>query len=654
MIQAYRKNNNNFEKNAETVIHPESCKLTCELNGAWTLNITHPKDNEGRWKGIEEEGVISAPTFMGEKQLFRINEIERTNDSIDVVAYPIFLDSADDCFIIDTRPEGKTGQEALDILMKGSKYSGKSDIKTVSTAYFIRRNLIDAINGNSSPTFVQRWGGEILYDNYKVIINNRVGADSGVEIRYGKNLEEIEQHIDYSNVVTRIVPISYNGHTLDKKHPWVDSPLIKNYAKIYTKEIKFDDVQLQEDVQGEVEEGTIVCSTLPELRAELKKKCEEQYANGIDKPSISITCSMVDLSQTEEYKNFKNLEQVSLGDTVHCINSDLGILIDARVVNLEYDCILKKIEKITIGKTEYNFFDDAYSTVDRVDQAIRTDGTLIGQQVMGIINGVKAQLKAQSTVAQKQAVRAVMFEDLDPSSPTFGAMCIGTLGFEIASERTEDGRDWKWSTFGTGQGFFADYIVAGTMLADRIRGGLLELGGWNNKNGIFKICDDNGDQIGYWSKDGIVLSKGTIAGPDITVGGQNNQDGTLKVLDAAGNQIATVGSEGLNFLGINGWNRKVQIKNGTLCLSKNNGSDPFFLDYSGSGGIIFRRGGTFEDVSGAKVLMRLMDNSIWFDADKVGPDGYAGKTGRVEFSDGTYLDVRKGNIIGGNTKEGTF
>ena len=97
--------------------------------------------------------------------------------------------------------------------------------------------------------------------------------------------------------------------------------------------------------------------------------------------------------------------------------------------------------------------------------------------MQGTINGVKAQLRAQSSIAKKQTVRAVLFEDLDPDSPTFGAMCLGTLGFEIASERTADGRDWKWSTFGTGQGFFADFIVAGTMLADRIKGGTLELGG---------------------------------------------------------------------------------------------------------------------------------------------------------------------------------
>lgn len=47
MIQAYKKGNENFERNAETVLHPESCELTCELNGSWTLNLKHPKDDEG-------------------------------------------------------------------------------------------------------------------------------------------------------------------------------------------------------------------------------------------------------------------------------------------------------------------------------------------------------------------------------------------------------------------------------------------------------------------------------------------------------------------------------------------------------------------------------------------------------------------------------
>ena len=143
--------------------------------------------------------------------------------------------------------------------------------------------------------------------------------------------------------------------------------------------------------------------------------------------------------------------------------------------------------------------------MSRVDKSIRSDGTVIGQQIQGIINGVKAQMKAQSTVAKKQTVRAILFEDLDPKSETFGAMCLGTLGFEIASERTADGRDWKWSTFGTGQGFFADFIVAGTMLADRIKGGTLILGGKENGDGTAKVLDANGNTVVALTNQGIVV-----------------------------------------------------------------------------------------------------------------------------------------------------
>lgn len=71
----------------------------------------------------------------------------------------------------------------------------------------------------------------------------------------------------------------------------------------------------------------------------------------------------------------------------------------------------------------------------------------------------------------------MLFEDLDSTSPTFGAMCIGTMGFEIASERTSDGTDWNWRTFGTGKGFVADEIIAGVLKSVLIQ----------NLDGSFKL-----------------------------------------------------------------------------------------------------------------------------------------------------------------------
>ena len=198
MIQIYKRGNTDFEHNGDITIFPAACILQTKLNGAWELSMLHPLDDEGRWKYIEEESVICAPTFQGSRQCFRISEVEKKDTEIAAVAYPLFFDSAKDCFLLDTRPEIKTGQQALDIMLSGTKYNGESDITTASTAYFIRRNFMDAVNGEDEPTFIQRWGGEMLYDNYKIIINERVGGDYGTEIRYGKNMNGISYRIDMS------------------------------------------------------------------------------------------------------------------------------------------------------------------------------------------------------------------------------------------------------------------------------------------------------------------------------------------------------------------------------------------------------------------------------------------------------------------------
>lgn len=614
MIQVYSPDNTDYEHNGNMTLLPEEATIHIVLNGEWTATIEHPIDQEGRWKYIVDNAVVKMPSFNGE-QLFRIRNKEKSDSGVSAELTPIFLDAKEDCFLVDVRPTEKNGQEALDLMTaQNKKYSAKSDIKTISTAYYQTKNLIEAINGEDENSFVNRWGGEIIYDNYDATINERIGGDYGVQVLYGKNIvkDGFSETVDMSDVVTRIVPKAYNGYMLEGDEPWIDSPLIEKYPTVHYGVMTFEDVKMRTDASEDDEEnGVIICDTQEELEKALKKKCEEQFEDDVDKPKITIEADMELLQNTELYDDVMELEKVSLGDTVHCNHSKLGITSDARVIELEWDAAKNKMKSVVLGDFQYNFLSNASSVMNRVEQAIRTDGTLIGQQVMGIINGVKAQLKAQSTVAKKQAVRAVMFEDLDPSSPTFGAMCIGTLGFEIASERTEDGRDWKWSTFGTGRGFFADFIVAGTMLADRILGGTLRVGGIDDKNGIISVTDNKG------------------------------------------NKIAEISNEGINNYGIDGWDRRVQIKNGTIMLARNNGDYPIYIDYFGDKGITIRKGGKINDATGGKTLLRIFENEIYFDTENVGP-GTPGKTGRAEFSDGTYIDVKKGFIVGGNTKEGAF
>lgn len=465
MIEFYLKDNDNFESNGDMVLIPTSCELTCEINGAWELTMNHPLDNDGRWKYLEEEGVIACPTFVGDHQLFRVDKLVKTEDNITCTAYPLFFDSGDDCFLMDVRPEVKTGQEALDIMMEGSVYSGESNITTTSTAYFVRRNLMDAINGEDSPTFIERWGGECLFDNRKIIINNRIGGDYGVEIRYGRNMDGLSYAVDMSDVVTRIIPVGYNGRLMNSDCKWADSKKTNKYAKIYAQEMKFENIRYYyDDPELSDRENSEYYMDLSGYSSALYGKAMNQFwLNHVDLPKITIEVNMVDLSRTEEYKDFEQLIDVSLGDTVHCYNSKLDITTDARVIKLTWDCIQNTSESMTLGDYESTYFSELTRTLKAVENCIDDKGSLIAERVTGTLNAINTQLRYQKTVAQKSDVRAILFEDLDESSETYGAMCLGTQGFQIANKRTTDGKSWDWTTAFTAKGGYADAIITGIL-----------------------------------------------------------------------------------------------------------------------------------------------------------------------------------------------
>lgn len=466
MIQIYDKNTIKPTTNGKMVLLPNSCKLQATLNGSWILNMNHPTDSEGRWKYIEEESILSVPTFVGKGQLFRVNKLTKKDYSIDVVAYPIFFDAAKEVFLEDVRPTIKNGQEALDIMTSGTNFEGKSNISTSSTAYFERRNLLDAISGSDEPTFLQRWGGEILYDNYKIIINERVGGNYGAEIRYGKNIDGITYTVDMSDVVTRIVPVAYNGRTING-NIFVDSENINKYATVYTKEIVFEDVKLKQDIQGEPDENDIVCESQSDLEKALKKKCKEQFLEGIDLPAVSIEINMIKISDTNEYSDVKAIEMIGLGDTVKCRHKKLDITTEARAIEIEWDCIKNTVSSVKLGDTAQTYFEKVSSAVDAINSIVNSQSkTVMAEKIKGVLNAINTQLRYQKNVAQKQDVRAILFEDTDKESSTYGAMCLGTQGFQIANTRTQDGRDWDWKTAFTAEGGYADTLILG-ILSDR-------------------------------------------------------------------------------------------------------------------------------------------------------------------------------------------
>lgn len=501
MIEIYLKTNTNYDKNGDITLDPTSCTYKDSEN---LITLEHFIDDEGRWKYINFENVIAAEE-NGKKKLYRIYNVVRELYSVTAYARPIFYDLIDKV-LLDVRPTEKLGQEALNIILEGTPFTGHSNLNTLSTAYYIRKNIVEALLGDEENSFINRWGGEFYCENFDVYFNDKIGSDNGVRVEFGYNLNEIEEDVNIEEVVTRIIPVGYDGIMLEGNTPWVDSPLINKYTQPKMRVIEFSDIKVKES--SDDEEGF---DTIEEARAELIKQCNLLFENGIDKPSVNYKIDMINLANTTAYKDFKMLVEVNKDDTVTCYIKHLDIDVKARVIDYERDLITGEYTYIELGNVVSNFFNEQADIQSKVNNILNSNGSVKAQTLEGTINAIQAQFKALKDVAQPQDVRAMLFEDRVEDSPTFGCMCIGTMGFEIASSFKPGTKEWDFRTFGTGKGFIADHIIAGILSAVLIRNldGSFEIdlsktgGALFKNNGKDAIRIENNSIMLYnWAKEG--------------------------------------------------------------------------------------------------------------------------------------------------------
>lgn len=461
-IEYYKGNNTNYEFDGDVTLKPNKATFKISLNGICEIEIDHPYDKEGRWKLINGNGVIKAPTPYSEGQLFPIYNIDKTmlTTGLKIKARHIFFDlyySTTE----DIRAVNCNCQRALNILLADTKFNGHSNIKKINTCYFVKQNRIEAINGsNRDNSIINRWGGEIFLDNFDVYVNERIGEDKGLEILYGTNMVDLGLKENRKDIVTRIKPVAFNGRRLPEL--FIDSPLINKYRIIYEKYIEFNNLKFKGDLQNETEEnddGSIVFETEEELYNVLREECRKLFEGGLDKPTITGNVKVAALSNTEKYKYIENLVDIGLGDTLIANHTDLDVNIRVRCIGYEWDILKEKYINVSIGEVVKNYFQNQSDTTQKVNAILNKNGSVKSEELSGIIHATKAQFQAMRDASQPQHVLAMLFEDRIKGSKTYGACAIGSMGLMIASKRLPDDSDWDWNTFIGGGFAMADWLI---------------------------------------------------------------------------------------------------------------------------------------------------------------------------------------------------
>ncbi|MGL4570328.1 MAG: phage tail spike protein, partial [Clostridium sp.] len=298
---------------------------------------------------LKQGCILKVCDEYGNDEIFRITNISNnTKMVVTIIAFQITITDTKTLWLKDVRPTDCSGLSALQKIYNESEANGfrkelfiNSDIKNKSTAYFQDMNLYDAIH-TCDQSFTNRWGGEILRNKYTLTINERIGQDNGVTIREGKNLLGFKSKTDLSSVVTVAIGKGYDGI----KGDYIESPYKSKYPGANTKVIEYSDVK----VRTESDNSSEGFATLKEAKAELNRRVKEEFSkNHIDELKATYEIDFLDLSKTEEYKDYVQAERVDIGDIVRVVVDSLDLTLTTRVIEKEIDYLSGRVTKITLS-----------------------------------------------------------------------------------------------------------------------------------------------------------------------------------------------------------------------------------------------------------------------------------------------------------------
>lgn len=206
------------------------------------------------------------------------------------------------------------------------------------------------------------------------------------------------------------------------------------------------------------------------------------YLDSHKEPGMTYEADAVDLVQFG-----RDWEGVTVGDDVQIVDTCFSpaLRCEGRVTKLVTD-ELGGAMRVTLGNITETMTDMWLSQQQKLsslskrssswDVAASTPPSYL-QQVMDSMN---AQFNlAGNSYVHTSFERGLIFGsvplDADGRSTTGDgmAMQLCSQGFRIADGCKADG-SWDWHTFGTGKGFFAEFICFGTMLGDLIKAGTIQ------------------------------------------------------------------------------------------------------------------------------------------------------------------------------------
>lgn len=464
-----------------------SCTVTEERNGIFECEFVYPITGE-RYSDIVEGTIVycthdetevpqpfevyahSAPidgkvTFYAHHISYRLNKI---------VCMPFTATSASEAIY------KIKANAVIDI-----PFTFWTDKTTTGSFTLAEPRSIRATLGGQEGSLLDIFGtGEYEWDKFNVKLHLHRGTDSGVEIRYGKNLIDLKDEIDTESSYNAVVPY------------WLPNGEGTSLVTLPEKLLIYDGSNFV-DVDGATISGIVALDltsdfenqpTVTQLREKAKSKLTASKAWKVTQNTM---VDFVALWKTEEYKDLAPLQRVRLCDTVSVFYPELGVeAVKQKVVKTVWNVLLDRYDKIELGESRYSYSQVITEGIDGLLSGIPTTSFLeaaISNATNLITGGLGGHVYIKPN-ADGQPEEILIMDDPDINQAVkIWRWNLGGLGY------SNTGYNGKFGTAITMDGsIVANYIASGTMEANRVRTGLLtdEVGRnyWNLDTGEFSLA----------------------------------------------------------------------------------------------------------------------------------------------------------------------
>ena len=438
-----------------------------ERNGLYELSMTYPA-NGIHAEDIQPNRFIKAkPNYTDGPQLFRIYKVGKAiNGRFEVNAQHISYDLGGKIITTGSASSCVAACALLDA--QAGNFTINTD-KTVSAPFSVSQpSSVRSWFGGKEGSLLDVYGGEWKYDNYTATLKQARGADRGVVIRYGKNLTQLSQVLDMSNLVTGIVPyyIDQDGNKT------VGAKVLTGLTLDVPRDIAID---FSQDVDPE--SGTAIATQLANLANNYKN------TNNLTTVMNSITLDFVQSGELTE--------RVDLCDTVHIYFEALGITATAKCVATVWDGLEERYTSTTFGDARTNICDTIASAQKQLQEtpstsfmaeAIAHATELITGNLGGyVING-------HDSNGDGYPDENLIMDTMDISTATKVIRSnLGGIGLSTS------GYSGPFTTAITADGIVATAITTGVLNADLIKAGTIEDAGHNSSinmtTGVAKLKD---------------------------------------------------------------------------------------------------------------------------------------------------------------------